>query len=311
MANITATITVDFQANYTGNHRVCWRVQGSGDPYDCNTSVSCVGGGAVCQAVFTVPLNSTSCDGDVIIEGYVQAECEDVLSTNGRVPFVTNPFTPTPTCIRHEITCDHVGILSVSISSSGSNYAVGDVINIIRNSSDTETMDASITVSSVDGSGGITGVNISNPGSYQIQPTYSITSASGSGAVLSIIMDTCPSVSNLGTDCSTNTISLTNGLILGETFATCVVGSINLPEGYTDNTIGCCIPSDTVNDVCYNYDLNNTTGSDVTIHYTACNGIDSSILVQAGTTVIICAVTGGVINPNITGFTITQTTNCA
>src|SRR5210317_1336664 len=97
MAIVTATITVDFTAFYAGDHRICWRVQGSGDPYDCTTIVNCVGGGAACQGIFNADVNTTSCDGTITFEGYVQATCEAESSLTGRLPFTVD-FVPNPVC---------------------------------------------------------------------------------------------------------------------------------------------------------------------------------------------------------------------
>lgn len=91
-----ATITVDFLGNYAGPHRVCWRVQGSGNPYVCTNIVTCVGGGNPCQAIINVMVETESCE-DVIFEGYIQATCQVEGSSIDQVPF-TVTYTPTPSC---------------------------------------------------------------------------------------------------------------------------------------------------------------------------------------------------------------------
>ena len=102
MATILATINIDFEAEFAGDHRVCWRVQGSGLPYDCSTIVTCAGGATPCATVFTTNVNDTSCDGTVTFEGYIQATCENLSSTAGRLTW-TVPFTPVPICVRYEV----------------------------------------------------------------------------------------------------------------------------------------------------------------------------------------------------------------
>lgn len=102
MASIIATIDIDFQAEFAGDHRVCWRIQGSGDPYDCSTIVTCAGGGTPCATAFTTTVNDTSCDGDVTFEGYIQATCENLASLAGRLTWTVS-FTPVPVCVRYEI----------------------------------------------------------------------------------------------------------------------------------------------------------------------------------------------------------------
>lgn len=73
---------------------------------------------------------------------------------------------------------------SISVSSGGSNYLVGDYITFTTAPAGGTT--AIAYVSSVS-SGAITGITIISPGSgYNTQPTYTIASASGVGAVLSV-----------------------------------------------------------------------------------------------------------------------------
>ena len=98
----SATITVDFLANYAGQHRACWRVQGSGNPYVCTNLVTCVGGGNPCQALINVMVDPESCE-DVIFEGYIQAACQVEGSSIDRVPF-TVTYTPNPTCKMYSVT---------------------------------------------------------------------------------------------------------------------------------------------------------------------------------------------------------------
>ena len=98
----SATITVDFLANYAGQHRACWRVQGSGNPYVCTNLVTCVGGGNPCQALINVMVETESCD-DVIFEGYIQAACQPEGSSIDQVPFEVT-YTPIPTCNMYTLT---------------------------------------------------------------------------------------------------------------------------------------------------------------------------------------------------------------
>lgn len=102
-----ATITVNFIGNYAGLHRICWRVQGSGNPYSCTNIVECAGGGNPCSAVISIMVDPESCD-PVIYEGYIQATCNAIDSPTGQVPF-TVTYTPTPTCVGWTITCNEPG----------------------------------------------------------------------------------------------------------------------------------------------------------------------------------------------------------
>lgn len=91
------TLQVDFVANYTGGHRVCWRIGTSG-PYDCTTIVTCAGLGATCSASIPVDLTpyNIQCD-DIIFEGYVQPVCYPEGASSGQVPFSVL-YSPIPPC---------------------------------------------------------------------------------------------------------------------------------------------------------------------------------------------------------------------
>jgi hypothetical protein len=87
------TITVTFTSYFTGTHRVCYRLNGTG-AYDCSTIVSCLGLGNTCSAVITFPYTDPSgvCD-PVDVDGYVQPTCEPEGSLTSRIPF-TGSFVP-------------------------------------------------------------------------------------------------------------------------------------------------------------------------------------------------------------------------
>ena len=187
MALVTATITVDFDANYAGDHRVCWRIQGSGSAYDCTTVVNCVGGGTTCQAIFNADVNTTSCDGTVVFEGYVQAACEDIASTNGRLPFTVN-FVPNPICNRVEITCAYGTIDAIVINDGGSLYAVGDTVVITRDGADTQIDDAVISINAV-GDGVLNSVSgiLSAGTGYTVSDVINVDNAGfGGGAQITV-----------------------------------------------------------------------------------------------------------------------------
>lgn len=190
MATVTATITVDFTANYAGPHRVCYRIQGSGDPYDCSTLVNCVGGGTACQAIINTPVNTTSCDGTVVFEGYIQAACEDVLSTSGRLAWSAN-FTPTVVCQRTEVLCARGGINTVTPNPGGQEYLVGDTLTIVRDGSDAETTDGTLTIASV-GTGVINSISglTSGGAGYVALEVLTVVDAGGAGNSATIRIDT-------------------------------------------------------------------------------------------------------------------------
>jgi hypothetical protein len=397
MATISATITVDFIANYAGPHRVCFRIQGSGDPYDCTTLVNCVGGATACQAIINTLVNSTSCDGTVIFEGYIQAACEDVLSTSGRLPWTAN-FVPNVVCERYEVLCARGGIQAVNPNPAGQEYLVADALTIVRNGADPETLDGTISIATVgtgvinsissllaggtlytaldvltingsagagatirvdtiggggeiltytlltngagyigpftfsggtgsganfdivdgvdyDTFGSILTVTVSVPGLYSIPPTVTITTGTGAGAQLDVVLEPCAIYTNVGVDCvGGDQVDIADGdLDVGETFATCIEGGLAgaTPSVYDVTQSGCCIPEDSASTVCTDVHLENASGGPVDVHVTECNGNDRIVTVPDATTEALCLIADGWIDPDVVGFTITdQTTPC-
>jgi hypothetical protein len=186
MAIVNATITVDFTANYAGTHRVCYRVQGSGNPYDCTTLVSCVGGGNACQALIIAPVNTTSCDGTVVFEGYIQAICEDILSTNGRLAW-TADFVPNQVCDKFNITCDLGPVTGIPLTDRGELYDVGDTIVVTRDGGDAGAVDAVVSIASV-GDGVINSISALQAGGLGYAPgdTIQIAGATGAGGLITV-----------------------------------------------------------------------------------------------------------------------------
>jgi hypothetical protein len=87
------TITVTFTSYFTGTHRVCYRLNGTG-AYNCSTIVSCLGLGNTCSAVITFPFVDPSGECDPVdVDGYVQPTCEPEGSLTSRIPF-TGSFVP-------------------------------------------------------------------------------------------------------------------------------------------------------------------------------------------------------------------------
>jgi len=308
MAIVTATLTIDFTSNYAGAHRVCWRLQGSGNPYNCSTLVNCVGGNTACQAIVTASVNDTSCDGMITFEGYVQAACEDILSTNGRLTWTVD-FTPTVVCERHEITCLRGPIDIIQIIDGGTGYLVGDTVVITRDGGDTETTDATITIDTVGGGGEITAFTITDGGLYGVQPTASITSGTGSGVDLNVVLLDCPQELAIGVDCDSNALNLPKGIPVGKTFAMCADGGIVLTSNdYDLVTIGCCVAEDSEDPVCVEYTIEHIAGGNpIDVQYTACGGDTSVVAVASMTTVTICAILDGVLDEENANLVITQT----
>lgn len=314
MSLTSATLTISFTANYSGDHRVCWKVQGETN-YTC-TTVSCVTGNT-CSFDIPIEVNTTSCDGPITFEGYVQASCRDESTTEGRI-YWSSIFTPSVVCKRYNITCEYAPIVYINITSSGTGYVVGDIVVIKPvDPLNPNLSNATITIASVDDDGRITGFTITDGGMYNSTPTISIISISGAGGeFVGNVLVSCKPVSNIGLDCGYNSethhgysVSLTSGLLVNNSFAVCLSTSIiTLPTGYNVEQSGCCISEDSTETVCKTYTIVNTsTKLSISIPYTACNGVSRIITLPANSGNSVCAIDGGVLNPNLSFLTITDT----
>lgn len=187
MASLTATITVEFVANFAGNHRVCWRL-GSLGAYDCSTEVTCVGGGATCSATISVTVDDETCP-DVTFEGYVQATCEDIGSLSGRVPFQVT-YSPDQPCTSYLVKCNTAGVDNLTVVNAGSGYVASPAITFTGgNGSDAEA-------TAVIGNGGIktwtitdggTGYNVGGSATFLGIDALNI-SSSGIDAVFDVVV---------------------------------------------------------------------------------------------------------------------------
>ena len=155
---VNVTLQVDFTSQYPGDHRVCWRIQGSGDPYDCSNVITCLGNGNACTTSIPIELESNYC-GPYTIEGYVQATCISSDSAAGRIGF-TAVYNNTGDCISYKIECTSVSLEKIEISSYGSGFDPLDP-------APTVTIDGNATGVAViaDTNDGIKTASINNPGS--------------------------------------------------------------------------------------------------------------------------------------------------
>ncbi len=134
-----ATITINYTANYLGDHRVCYRQVGTTN-YCCLTdTVSALG-----PQTFVIDFSVLAdfCDGtadEVLVpvetdcgpfnyEGYIQPDCEVLGSPNNRTLW-TADFTTNPSCLAYIITCESAGIDQIIVTDGGS-YASDSVVNI-------------------------------------------------------------------------------------------------------------------------------------------------------------------------------------
>jgi len=124
MTPVTGALTINWVNQYVGLHRVCYRLGGSG-AFTCISVNSPNPPGSANTTIIPVLVDNESCD-VLTWEVYVQAECEDILSTDGRVYVNPSPtFTPTPTCLPQTLTCTDVPVASYTITNDGRDNADG------------------------------------------------------------------------------------------------------------------------------------------------------------------------------------------
>jgi len=123
-----ASFTVDFQANTTGDHNICYREVGSGDPYTCETvNVTATGPNSL-----TIQLSLNLYCQDIELEGYIIAACQDQtdadldgvpdLAITFIVPILTQVADP---CPLWSITCNSVGISAIGVGGGSAGYTTG------------------------------------------------------------------------------------------------------------------------------------------------------------------------------------------
>lgn len=126
-----------------------------------------------------------------------------------------------------------------SISAAGSGYAVGNVLTLTGG---TSTSSFVLLVTSINGTGGITGASIATMGDYTVEPTYpaAVSGGAGTGATFTI--------TNLRSTASVSSLTLNNtnpsGVTMGNTFNSYasqtggISGTLTMTNGILDNQSG-------------------------------------------------------------------------
>jgi hypothetical protein len=83
MADISATLNVNFITQNSGPHRICYRKEDEVE-YTCITVDECIPG-FPCSNQIDITVDDA--EPDQVIEGYVQSTCEVITSEDGRIPF--------------------------------------------------------------------------------------------------------------------------------------------------------------------------------------------------------------------------------
>src|SRR5438309_339874 len=147
-------------------------VTNGGSGYTSNPAVTISGGGSSSSATATATVGA-------VITGITVTGGGSGYST---APAVTINDTGTPITNASAVAVVSFAVSSVGVTSAGTGYLAGDVINLTGGGGS----GAAASVATVDASGGIVTVTVTNGGSgYTSAPTVSsITSVAGTGAVL-------------------------------------------------------------------------------------------------------------------------------
>lgn len=192
MAPTAANLVINFTSNYpAGQHRVCYRIQGSGDPYTC-IIVNCTpfvppAAPPACTATIPITVDNETCD-PVTYEGYIQPTCEVEGSPDGQVPF-TITFTPSPACSAVQFTCNNVGVASIELAApnfGGSGYNPASPPNVVISGGG----GIGATATAVVGNQGVLGNTVSNGGAAYapdgVYPGITCTGGTGAGATFTV-----------------------------------------------------------------------------------------------------------------------------
>lgn len=215
MAPVAAKIHVCFTSDYTGLHRVCYRISGTSGGYTC-IDVNCAGGGAQCCVDVPIVVDNETCN-TLVFEGYAQAECQDISSTDGRIPFVTT-FVPSPSCKRYLATCQSAGIATISLTGGGSGYSVGTHPSVSFSGGGGGGATATANV----GTGFITVLTLSNAGSGYNSGSYlavPLSGGTGAGATADITVSggiaTITAIHAIGNGYTTGDVLIPNAASMG------------------------------------------------------------------------------------------------
>jgi len=291
MAPQPATITVTFTANYTGLHRVCWRI-GSSGAYDCTTTVGCTSG-STCTVDITVSVDNETCP-IVTFEGYVQPTCELESSTNNRVPFSVD-FDPDPSCKRYTVTCNNAPVVSITVTDGGSGYSPGSPPAVVITGGGGSGATATATVVG----DAITSIAVDTQGSgYTSTPTVTIDPPSpGIQATATAVLGTCPEFEAPDCDGSSTGVFIPgNELQPGESVTVCKAGAppAPLPSRWDTVESGACLCD------CESVTIENTGGTTLDLWYQLCGGEAVQSTLGAGLDITLCIVTGSLITQNST-----------
>lgn len=310
-----ASFTVNFNANTTGDHYICYRTQGAppATAFICTTeNVTTAGANSV---VIEIPDN-IYCDA-FVFEGYIIAACEPQTDTTGNgfpdaaITFVATFPQQTDPCPLYSIECTTVAVnRTVLINNGGVNYTVGDSLVFTTTIPGDTIVSAVATVSNVDAvTGAITAVAFTNFGEYQAVPTVTVTSATGSLANLAVSLDPCDPLLLSTISCNNpaqGPFPPTASLNLNDELYLCadVAAIASLDSQYTATDVSATRGGTCNCQVCENCVLTNSSGKPLNYSFQTCWDLtpqSNAIIVYTGQIAIGGTVDlGCVIRPTVT-----------
>ena len=293
MPAVNASISITFTSQYTGNHRVYWRIQGSGDPFTLDPTLVYCASGNTCNASIDILVDFETCP-TITFEGYLQPVCfeESPLEdfppiTSEYTQFPDVNFVPDPQINLYGVSCVGVSVSDVVVTDPGSGYTDGVYTNIPFVGGGGSNAEATVTVTggSIPAVGGVV---VTNSGTgYSTPPTLDISSIvhiPGTVATFTVNLDDCQTlVTNGGGQTSKDLFA---GYSIGANLNVCSETDPTVENNdWFAVQLGPCVCES-----CVSVQAENTTGGPLDAWYYSCQtGELYTESVPASTTVILNA----------------------
>lgn len=183
-----ASLTINFQANTSGDHYVGYREIHMDAPNTYTVITVPVITPGMHNAVINID-GSLYC-GPLHMAGYIIAACEDQTDINGDgIPDAAIVWTQDlneqlDPCVLTNFECNNTGVKTVTIPNGGTGYVINDVLPFVETTLGDEILPGFITVTGTSGLGEILSFDITDPGSWLALPTINAAVAGNADANL-------------------------------------------------------------------------------------------------------------------------------
>tara|TARA_R110002020_G_scaffold23658_3_gene78610 strand:- start:1155 stop:2135 length:981 start_codon:yes stop_codon:yes gene_type:complete len=182
-----AGFTLNFNANTIDDYYICYREDGTVDPFTCVTeTITSLGPNSV-----NIQIPDNIYCAPAILEGYIIAACQDQTDTNlDLIPDAAITFNITidevvDPCQLYDIQCVRAGVFQVVLDTIGTGCTDGSYPLAFTDGTAITPVTGTVTIT---GSGATIGVSIADPGLYTIAPTIVDTSGFGCGVAPTFII---------------------------------------------------------------------------------------------------------------------------